>query len=52
MLDKVLTVKYAQREDGDRRGRRSSPIRRVGMAGLQKIMTVIDLQVLYMVGVQ
>jgi len=27
MLDKVLTVKYAQREDGDRRGRRSSPIR-------------------------
>jgi len=28
MLDKVITVKYAQREDGDRRGRRSSPIRR------------------------
>jgi hypothetical protein len=28
------------------------PFEEVGIAGLEKIMTVIDLQVLYMVGVQ
>ncbi|GLJ46038.1 hypothetical protein SUGI_0969990 [Cryptomeria japonica] len=30
VLDRVITVEYAQREDGDRRGGRASPVRRGG----------------------